>query len=161
MQKILSLIQKHYKVTTATQIGLDTNMLFMLPEYFWSVTAIDDKSEWSSKVLEQLDKDVCNPFLYSNIESELLDDLEYLNYETDFIYIHNRHSAEFKRLVFNHFLKKKTKFILTHPSVITSNPNKYQKITFNTIDGTYKLLYLDPIYEELEEYFRNKSNESN
>jgi len=160
MDKILSLIQKHYKITTATQVGLDTELFPILQESFWSVTFIDDKSEWSHKVTKQIKSpDTCNSFLYRDIEKDLIKDLEYLDYETDFVYIHNRHSADFKRLVFNFFLKRKTKFILTHPSVITGNTNNHKRVTIHTTEGAYKLFYLDIIYEEFEAYFRSKNNE--
>jgi hypothetical protein len=160
MKKIFKLLQKHHKLTTATQIGLDTDLIHILPEYFWSATFIDNKSEWSYKTINQLSIYTnCNSLLYRDIESEVIPDLEYLEYDTDFVYIHNRHSAEFKRVIFNYFLKKKTKFILVHPSVIVGNTNKYKKIILNTAEGAYKLFYIDIIYEELEEHFRRKSNE--
>ena len=158
LKTIINLIQKHYKVTTAAQVGLDTEVSEVLKDYFWSTTYIEDKSEWTFKVFKDLKTDDTNLRTYTNLETELLEELEYLEFEVDFLYIHSRHSSNFKREVFNFFSNNKTKFIITHPSVITGSTNRYKKITFHAVEGDYKLFYLDLLQEELEELQRKNQN---
>ena len=149
MKTILDAIKKNFKVTTATQVGLDTKVSSLLIDYFWSTTFIDDKSDWTSKVVKDLYHEDTNIHLYDDLENSLFEELDYLEYDTDFVYIHNRHSADFRRNVFSYFTKRKTKFVLVHPQVITSNCSSYKKNYLHTSEGTYKLYYLDLMYEEL------------
>lgn len=145
-EPIIKILKNNFKINTACQIGLDDNISFLLADNFDYCMFYDFDSDFPHKVKKELD-DVNTDFYLSD---DLLKSIEYFDREYDFCYIHNRGSASFRRDCFTHMIRNHTKFILSHPNVITPSYPSHQVIRFYSSEGEYCLFYDDILLREVQ-----------
>lgn len=140
IKHLISVLNNKYKLYTAAQIGLDTKTSKILSDYFDYTYLYGHDDGWSETCLRSVEW--TNSYLYKSL-ANLQEYLNYFELGFDFVYIHNRDSADFQREMYQHFMYGKTPFILTHPDVYSSRGANYSVINFLTEEGEYKLYYLD------------------
>ena len=152
MEQVLKILHRHIKLSTALQVGLDSNISKIICDYFLDTTFVDVNCDWSWKNIPDHEDCTCNLF---SSEEEYLNEIEYTNPYYDFGYIYSRNSKDFQRSVLTYMIKKKFKVILIHPTVFCFDPPFYKKISILTEEGEYKLYYQDFIHQDFEDYFKD------
>lgn len=151
LKKTIETLLKNHKIYTAAQFGVGANTSAEMLEFFPHVSFYDVETDYSWKVIEELNCKYCTKMFLE----DPFEDLKYLDNTYDFAYVHNRFDADTRRSILNYLYKKDTKFILAHPTVLKTNPSGYQVLSLNTEEGEYRLYYLDLVFSNKDNFLES------
>lgn len=156
MKTLLNVICQNFRVYTGVQFGLDTAISPLMAAKLLSCEFVAPNNEWTHKCSVVCDSTSLTTY-HNN--GELRNWLAYYEYEYDLAYLHGLGVFEDDYMVLRHLLKKRTKFIITGPSVRAKAVSTGYFKRRLMLDKEYTLYYLDVINEEIKKIKEGSESE--